>query len=108
MPISVCDVAPAISTSHELAGLAVPSKFTALLCLVSPPQSRLVGPAGPFDQHLDLAPDEPLCPFRRPRLDQLDQPLHPLRLYRVRHLLRPISAASVSRRGEKTKVKALS
>src|SRR6185436_14047514 len=51
-----------------------------------PAQPRLVGPAGPFDQHLHLTPDEALGALRRAALDQLDEPFHPLHLHRVRHL----------------------
>src|SRR5438270_194068 len=48
-------------------------------------QSRRVGARRPFDQHLDRAPDEALRALARVALDELDEPLHPLDLHRVRN-----------------------
>src|ERR1700710_477564 len=71
----------------QLAGPGGALEVDRLVVPAAPAQACLVGAAGPFDHHLDLAPDESLGPLGRPALDQLDQPLHPLDLDRVRNLL---------------------
>ena len=62
---------------------------------------------GPFDEHVERAPDEALRALARAALDDLDEPLHALDLHLVRD--EPVgrcSAASVPRRGEKMNVNA--
>jgi hypothetical protein len=47
----------------ELTGARRALEVDRLVMPAAPPKSRLVGPAGPFDQNLDLTPDEPLRPI---------------------------------------------
>ncbi len=78
-------MAAVISTSTSSPGCD-PFEVDRLAVPGAPAQLRLVGPARPFDQHLEVAPDEPLRPLPGPPLHDLQEPLHPLRLDRMRHL----------------------
>ena len=78
---------PSIATSTSSPALAVPVKLTVVLRRVRPRRSARVGPARPLDEHL-LDPSDPLgIALGRDALDDLDQPLEPLVLHGLGHLV---------------------
>ena len=108
-PASVWLVAELISHAGHLPGRREAAEVDDLVVARAARAALGVGAGGPFDEHLERAPDEALGALAGASLDDLDQPLHPRDLHRVGHRRRrSISAASVPRRGEKTNVKALS
>ena len=87
MPLRVVEVAPAISTSHQLARGGRPVEVDRLVVPRPAAQPRGSVRLGPSTSTSIVAADEALRPLSRAALDQLDQALHPLALDRVRQLV---------------------
>src|SRR5947209_10930037 len=71
----------------ELAGRGETVEVDHLVVARAPPKPRGVGPRGPFHEHLERAPQESLGTLVGAPLDHLDEPLHPLDLDLMGHLV---------------------